>query len=1083
MQQLQKQSFKRVHPPVVEGYKWYYRNRVNKNGGGVGILVRNDIAKSVQEVKDFADNDHEILWIQVKAGKSNTYFGTYYGKQENEKKEMVEEEMSSIATQINNLKQKGKVVLSGDFNAKLKVTKSTPNICQDESRNGQILKEMMYQTCMTAKSLEANDGNWTRVHRKNSSEKSIIDYILINKQNAHDITDLVIDEEGTHRIKGREETDHNTVTFKLKTETDNKVNYRKIWKINNIEGWKEYNRLISKEISDNPNKPTTQIITETLEKTIGSTIITEGEYKVKDNEDIKMKRAIKRTKEKQFNYALRHQRDKIKETKEEYIKSQTELRAAIAENQKQITESKLKKLIEEGGVKSHSFWKIRKRILRRNEDEYDTIDEDGYVIKDPEEAKKHIANYFENLYQAREGTEEYQKWTDIITKHMHEIEEKAILDTEQDEITIKELNCAIKSLRKGKTCGPDNIPNEVFLMANETTKKAYLKDMNQVLKEGIPEEWQEGDIKRLYKGKGTKGKCSTERGITLASNYGKVFERIMNNRALKDVYISAAQAGGKKGKATVDHLMILKDVVNTNRKRNKPVYVVFLDVTKAYDKAWLDAIMYVMHKQGIKGKLWSTIRKLNQNLKARIQTKDGPTRPITIKDSIRQGGVLSVLQYAVLMDEISKEIHKQELGLSLNPSWKKIGCLLWMDDVALIHNDPDELQKMLDITNEIANRYRIVFGEEKSKVMIIGGYKEQEPELKLGEMTLKKTETYKYLGEMLNEKFNMKNQISETKRKVEGAYQTVVALSGDDNYNGIEMETMWKLVDTCIKPIILYGAETWKMPKTDKEEYNRILDNIIKRILKVPVTTPREVLYMETGLLDIETSAHKSRITMANRLTTTDDEFVKEAMVSSHSNSWIQETQRICKEYNISEDDIKMKKSILKKKVEDNVKTVFKDRITKNGMAKSKVNYLTQNGTEWEPGKMREYMKKMNRNQVSTIFKARTRMLDVKNNFRNKYKDLKCRGCGIEDETQEHVLSLCPVTTEAGTITAQNHEIFSENNNTLKTTAGKIGKIMEKIQKQDVSPQSVSMPTTGDVTPVGDTHSVKLGPCLGGEDQ
>ena len=70
---------------------------------------------------------------------------------------------------------------------------------------------------------------------------------------------------------------------------------------------------------------------------------------------------------------------------------------------------------------------------------------------------------------------------------------------------------------------------------------------------------------------------------------------------------------------------------------------------------------------------------------------------------------------------------------------------------------------MLDITNEIANRYRIVFGEEKSKVMIIGGNKEQETELKLGEMTLKKTETYKYLGEMLNEKFNMKSQIKETK--------------------------------------------------------------------------------------------------------------------------------------------------------------------------------------------------------------------------------------------------------------------------------------------------------------------------------
>ena len=47
-------------------------------------------------------------------------------------------------------------------------------------------------------------------------------------------------------------------------------------------------------------------------------------------------------------------------------------------------------------------------------------------------------------------------------------------------------------------------------------------------------------------------------------------------------------------------------------------------------------------------------KKLNENLTATIQTKYGPTRKIKIKDSTRQGGVLSVFQYALLMDEINK---------------------------------------------------------------------------------------------------------------------------------------------------------------------------------------------------------------------------------------------------------------------------------------------------------------------------------------------------------------------------------------------------------------------------------------------
>ena len=39
------------------------------------------------------------------------------------------------------------------------------------------------------------------------------------------------------------------------------------------------------------------------------------------------------------------------------------------------------------------------------------------------------------------------------------------------------------------------------------------KYMNNITKEGkIPEHWQKGLIKSLYKGKGTKAKCTSERG-------------------------------------------------------------------------------------------------------------------------------------------------------------------------------------------------------------------------------------------------------------------------------------------------------------------------------------------------------------------------------------------------------------------------------------------------------------------------------------------------------------------------------------------------------------------------------------------
>ena len=75
-----------------------------------------------------------------------------------------------------------------------------------------------------------------------------------------------------------------------------------------------------------------------------------------------------------------------------------------------------------------------------------------------------------------------------------------------------------------------------------------------------------------------------------------------------------------------------------------------------------------------------------------------------------------------------------------------------MDDVLLMAENEKDLQTLLNITVNTANKYHIVFGEEKSKIMIMNSKKELKNTMKLGNMTLKTTENYKYLGEIINHK-------------------------------------------------------------------------------------------------------------------------------------------------------------------------------------------------------------------------------------------------------------------------------------------------------------------------------------------
>ena len=133
---------------------------------------------------------------------------------------------------------------------------------------------------------------------------------------------------------------------------------------------------------------------------------------------------------------------------------------------------------------------------------------------------------------------------------------------------------------------------------------------------------------------------------------------------------------------------------------------------------------------------------------------------------------------------------------------------------------------------------------------------------KIGQLKLKRTNKYKHLGHLQNDRNNNDDHMQMTKSKTEGAYQKMMALAGTSDFMQIEMELIWTTVEASITPNIIYGGEAWDMTTKNYKPANMILDNILKRILKTPTGTPREALYIETGLLDPETIIKKNRISM-----------------------------------------------------------------------------------------------------------------------------------------------------------------------------------------------------------------------------
>ena len=201
----------------IPGYKWIGRPRLNKEGEGVGVFVKQEITQSMT-IHKIGEDNLEIIWIRMcLRKKKELYIGVYYGKQETRTlKEELINEVIDIASQIKKIQEKSdNILLVGDFNAKL---------FDGRSRNGRIMdKELIKPLNLTI--LNRNEeciGKWTRKNTSNDTERSEIDYAITTENMWHSVRKMVIDEEEEFKLKGKKPSDHNTMIIKLELQADQK---------------------------------------------------------------------------------------------------------------------------------------------------------------------------------------------------------------------------------------------------------------------------------------------------------------------------------------------------------------------------------------------------------------------------------------------------------------------------------------------------------------------------------------------------------------------------------------------------------------------------------------------------------------------------------------------------------------------------------------------------------------------------------------------------------------------------------------------------------------------------------------------
>ena len=100
----------------------------------------------------------------------------------------------------------------------------------------------------------------------------------------------------------------------------------------------------------------------------------------------------------------------------------------------------------------------------------------------------------------------------------------------------------------------------------------------------------------------------------LLSCMGKLFTSVLNERLSRysDAMniINATQAGFRNGYCTLDHIFLLKCVIDLFSWRKKRLFCLFVDYRKAFDMVWRVGLWHKLVKENVNGKILNVIRNM-----------------------------------------------------------------------------------------------------------------------------------------------------------------------------------------------------------------------------------------------------------------------------------------------------------------------------------------------------------------------------------------------------------------------------------------------------------------------------------------
>ena len=259
----------------------------------------------------------------------------------------------------------------------------------------------------------------------------------------------------------------------------------------------------------------------------------------------------------------------------------------------------------------------------------------------------------------------------------------------------------------------------------------------------------------------------------------------------------------------------------------------------------------------VSGKIIRIVQLLYQDSECAVLDGGQTSEWFKVETGVKQGCVMSGFLFLLAIDWIMCETTKQA---NTGIRWwfmDQLEDLDFADDIALISTTQHQMQKNTDMIAETSQQIGLNISKTKTQVMRLNCKNTEPIKFQNGD-TIKETKDFTYLGAVVSTEGGCDRDMDNRLSKAKAAFRKLKRIWGSKQYN---RRTKIRLFNTLVKPVLLYGSETWKTNVQDNRKLDSFQYQCLKRSLGIfwPYIVSIDELNERTGCMSMSVEVKRRR--------------------------------------------------------------------------------------------------------------------------------------------------------------------------------------------------------------------------------